>query len=637
MSKTKTQEKTNIIDSKKFRNINNLKNNNKKNTNKRNNQNIKNNKEKNAVRTAVKTKRKIKVNNRQKNTKTKNNRRTQTRGKQNKTSNNTGKLKVIPLGGMEEIGKNLTVFEYDDEIVIVDCGMAFPDDDMLGIDVVLPDYTYLRENKEKIKGIFITHGHEDHIGGIPYFLKEINVPVYATPFAMELIKIKLKEHKLLNSAKLHIVTMGETIDTGLMSVEFIQSTHSIPDAAMIAIKTPIGNILHTGDFKIELTPVDGKRIDFGRIAQLGNEGLLAVISDSTNSERKGYTVSELSVGHTLEEYFDGSTKRIIVATFASNVHRIQQLVNLAVKYKRKVAISGRSMMNMLDITKRLEYIDVPENVFIDMSEIENYPDEKILVITTGSQGEPMSALTRVALGEHRQIKAIPNDLVIISATPIPGNEPSVTRVIDILMKRNIEVVYSALEHVHVSGHACQEEQKLMLAITKPKYFIPAHGNVRHLHAHRNNAMQMGYTYDNIFILENGKGVEFTKESAQYMKEKVKAGKVFVDGLGVGDVGNLILRDRQHLSQDGMIISIISIDSATKELVGTPDIISRGFVYVKESEELVDEMKQIIIDKVKGIKNGNWKDLKQIIGRALGRFVFKETKRDPMIIPIIVEV
>ena len=498
-------------------------------------------------------------------------------------------LKIIPLGGLEEIGKNITVFEYDDEIVLVDCGLEFPEDNMLGVDLVIPDVTYLEKNKEKIRGLVITHGHEDHIGSIPYVLKQVDMPIYATKLTIGLIKNKLEEHKLLRKTKLKIVEQGQTINFGKIKVEFIRSCHSIPDSVMLAIHTPVGTVMHTGDFKIDHTPIDGKLMDLGRIAEIGNKGVLALMSDSTNSERKGYTMSESSVGEVFDKLFLNCTKRIVVATFASNVHRVQQIVNSAVKYGRKVAVCGRSMINMIDTARSIGYIDVPENVFIDIDLIKNYTDEQLVILTTGSQGETMSALTRMAIGEHRKVVITPNDKIIISATPIPGNEKLVSKVIDDLMKIGAEVVYSSLEAIHVSGHACQEEQKLILALVKPKYFIPVHGEYRQLMAHEETAKKMGIPEENIFIMKNGRVLELNENEAK-LTTSVPSGKILVDGLGVGDVGNIVLRDRQHLSQDGLIIIVMTMDSASGEIVSGPDVISRGFVYVRESENLMDDVK-----------------------------------------------
>ena len=550
------------------------------------------------------------------------------------------KLKIIPLGGIQEIGKNITVFEYEDEIIVVDCGLSFPEDDMLGVDLVIPDIIYLEKNVNKIKGLLITHGHEDHIGAVPYLLKKINIPIYATRLATGLIKNKLEEHKLLRSTKLNEVVQGQTIKLGKnFKVEFIRSSHSIPDSVMLAIKTPVGTVLHTGDFKVDYTPIDGKLMDFGRIAELGNEGILALMSDSTNAERKGFTMSESSVGEVFDKLFLHCTKRIVVATFASNVHRVQQIVNSAVKYNRKIAVCGRSMINMITTAKELGYIKSPENIFIDIDMIKNYTDDQLVIITTGSQGETMSALTRMAAGEHRKVKITPNDLIIISATPIPGNEKYVSKVIDDLMQIGAEVVYSSLEDIHVSGHACQEEQKLILALSKPKYFIPVHGEYRQLIAHSDTAQSMGIEKDNIVMLSNGKILEINEESAEFTGA-VQSGRVLVDGLGVGDVGNIVLRDRQHLSQDGLIVIVLTMDSQTGEVIAGPDVISRGFVYVRESENLMDDVKAVVRNEIrkceeKGIRD--WTTIKSTTRENLREYIFTKTKRNPMIIPIIMEV
>ncbi len=550
------------------------------------------------------------------------------------------KLKIIPLGGLHEIGKNITVFEYEDEIIVVDCGLSFPEDDMLGVDLVIPDITYLEKNVNKIKGLVITHGHEDHIGSVPYLLKKINIPIYATKLTVGLIQNKLEEHKLLRSTKLHEVMQGQTIKLGKnFKVEFIRSSHSIPDSVMLAITTPAGTVLHTGDFKIDYTPIDGKIMDFGRIAELGNKGILALMSDSTNSERKGFTMSESSVGEVFDKLFLHCTKRIVVATFASNVHRVQQIVNSAVKYNRKIAVCGRSMINMIETARKLGYIDCPENIFIDIDMINTYNDEQLVIITTGSQGEPMSALTRMAAGDHRKVKITPNDLVIISATPIPGNEKFVSKVIDDLMQIGAEVVYSSLEAIHVSGHACQEEQKLILALAKPKYFIPVHGEYRQLIAHSETAQSMGIEKDNIIMLSNGRVLEIDEESAEFTTS-VPSGRVLVDGLGVGDVGNIVLRDRQHLSQDGLIVIVLTMDSTTGEVVAGPDVISRGFVYVRESENLMDDVKSVVRHEVRKFEERgvrDWATIKNGVRENLRDYIFMKTKRNPMIIPIIMEV
>jgi ribonuclease J len=551
-----------------------------------------------------------------------------------------GKLKIIPLGGLHEVGKNITVFEYEDEIIVVDCGLSFPEDDMLGIDLVIPDITYLQKNVDKIKGLIITHGHEDHIGSVPYLLKQINIPVYAPRLAMGLIRNKLEEHKILRSSKLIEVMQGETITLGKnFKVEFIRSTHSIPDSVMLAIKTPVGTILHTGDFKVDYTPIDGKIMDLGRIAELGNEGILALMSDSTNAERKGFTMSESSIGPVFDNLFDGCTKRIVVATFASNVHRVQQIVNSAVKYKRKIAVCGRSMINMINTARELGYIDCPEDLFIDIDMMSTYNDEQLVIITTGSQGETMSALTRMAAGDHRKVKITPNDLVIISANPIPGNEKLVSKVIDDLMQIGAEVVYSALADVHVSGHACQEEQKLIFALAKPKFFIPVHGEYRQLIAHAETAQSMGIPAKNIVLMENGRVVELSEDEIK-LAGMVPNGRVLVDGLGVGDVGNIVLRDRQHLSQDGLIVIVLTMDSSTGEVVAGPDVISRGFVYVRESENLMDEVKSVVRHEIKKCEEKeirDWSTIKSTVRENLRDYIFVKTKRNPMIIPIIMEV
>ena len=550
------------------------------------------------------------------------------------------KLKIIPLGGLHEVGKNITVFEYENEMIVVDCGLSFPEDDMLGIDLVIPDISYLQKNVNKIKGLIITHGHEDHIGSVPYVLKQINIPVYAPRLAMGLIRNKLEEHKILRSSTLTEVMQGQTISLGKnFKVEFIRSSHSIPDSVMLAITTPVGTILHTGDFKIDYTPIDGKIMDFGRIAELGSQGILALMSDSTNAERKGFTMSESSIGPVFDELFDGCTKRIVVATFASNVHRVQQIVSSAVKYKRKIAICGRSMINMITTARELGYIECPEDLFIDIDMMSTYNDEQLVIITTGSQGETMSALTRMAAGDHRKVKITPNDLVIISANPIPGNEKSVSKVIDDLMQIGAEVVYSALADVHVSGHACQEEQKLIFALSKPKYFIPVHGEYRQLVAHGETAQMMGIPAKNVILMENGKILEISEEEAKF-NGMVPNGRVLVDGLGVGDVGNIVLRDRQHLSQDGLIVIVLTMDSSTGEVIAGPDVISRGFVYVRESENLMDDVKNVVRHEIRKCEeNGvrDWATIKSTVRDNLRDYIFTKTKRNPMIIPIIMEV
>ena len=548
-------------------------------------------------------------------------------------------LKIIPLGGLEEIGKNITVFEYDDEIILVDCGLEFPEDNMLGVDLVIPDVTYLERNKDKIKGLVITHGHEDHIGSIPYVLKQVDMPIYATRLTIGLIKNKLEEHKLLRKTQLHTVEQGQTINFGKMQVEFIRSSHSIPDSVMLAIYTPVGTIMHTGDFKIDFTPIDDQLMDLGRIAEIGNKGVLALMSDSTNAERRGYTMSESSVGEVFDKLFQNCSKRIVVATFASNVHRVQQILNSAVKNKRKVAVCGRSMINMIETARELGYIQVPDNTFIDIDMIKNYTDDQLTIITTGSQGETMSALTRMAAGEHKKVVITPNDLVIISATAIPGNEKLVSKVIDDLMQIGAEVVYSALEDIHVSGHACQEEQKLIFSLVKPKFFIPVHGEFRQLKAHAETAKKMGIPAENIFMMENGRVLEMNEKEAK-LTTSAPSGKILVDGLGVGDVGNIVLRDRQHLSQDGLIIIVMTMDSGSGEIVSGPDVISRGFVYVRESENLMDDVKRQIRDEVKRFEERgitDWSTIKSTLKDNLREYIFQKTKRNPMILPIIMEV
>ena len=548
-------------------------------------------------------------------------------------------LKVIPLGGLLEIGKNITVFEYEDEIIIVDCGLAFPTEDMLGVDLVVADTTYLEKNKEKIKGLVITHGHEDHIGGIPYLLRQVNVPIYATKLTVGLIKNKLEEHGLLRSTKIYEVEQGTTIDLGKMKVEFIRTSHSIPDAVGFAIYTPVGIVVHTGDFKIDYTPIDGQKIDFGRLAEIGRKGVLLLMSDSTNAERQGFTKSESSIGETLDEIFSHCRKRIVIATFASNVHRVQQIINSSVENNRKVAICGRSMVKMIETASELGYMDIPKNTLIDIDLINQYPDENLTIITTGSQGEPMSALTRMAAGEHKKVEITPNDLVIISANPIPGNEKFVSKVIDDLMQIGAEVIYSALADVHVSGHGCQEEQKLMLSLIKPKYFMPVHGEFRQLMAHAETAEKIGIPHENIFIMKNGLVLELRPNEAK-VNGTVPAGKVMVDGLGIGDVGNIVLKDRQHLAQDGLIIVVLAMNGETGEIVSGPDIISRGFVYVRESESLMEDMKNAIryeLSKLEENRITDWAVIKVTIKDTIREFLLQKNKRNPMVLPIILEV
>ncbi len=549
------------------------------------------------------------------------------------------RLKIIPLGGIEEVGKNMTVFEYGNDMILVDCGVAFPEDDMLGVDLVIPDFSYLIKNREKLKGMVITHGHEDHIGSIPYVLKEINTPVYGTRLTLGLIKNKLEEHKLVRSTNMKCVKAGDVIKLGSFKIEFIRVNHSIADAVGLAITTPVGTVVHTGDFKVDYTPIDGKLIDLARFAELGKEGVLALMSDSTNAERPGYTMSESSVGKVFDGIFLDCKKRIIVATFASNVHRVQQIVNSAMKNNRKVAICGRSMENVMNVAKELGYLDIPEGVLIDMDQIDEYPPEKLVLITTGSQGEEMSGLSRMASGTHRKVSINNRDLVIISATPIPGNEKLVSNVIDDLFKIGAEVIYHTLKDIHVSGHACQEEQKLILSLVKPKYFIPVHGEFRHLQAHGETAIKLGIEPENVVMLSNGNVLELDKNFCK-VTNSIPAGQILVDGLGVGDVGNIVLRDRQHLSQDGLIIVVIAMEGKTGTIMSGPDVISRGFVYVRESEDLMDAMRKEIlkdIEKIQASEIKDWSTIKNRIKDTVHDFVYSKTRRNPMVIPIISEI
>lgn len=552
---------------------------------------------------------------------------------------NKKKLKVTPLGGLGEIGKNITIFEYSDDLVIVDCGLAFPEDEMLGIDLVIPDFNYLIKNREKIRGIVITHGHEDHIGALPYLLREINVPVYATKLTLGLINKKLEENGLDKIVTTQTVVQGERIKLGSFEVEIINSTHSIPDAVALAIHTPVGVVVHTSDFKIDLTPMQGRPIDLARFAELGKDGVLLFMCDSTNVEREGYTLSENSLAETFEEIFLDAENRILVATFASNVHRVQQAINAAVKVGRKVAICGRSMVNVVSVAMELGYMSIPEETLIDIDHIDRYPHDKLLILTTGSQGEPMSALSRIASGDHKKVNLLPGDMVVISATPIPGNEKFVSRVINELFKKGAKVVYEALADIHVSGHACREELKVMHSLVKPKFFMPVHGEYRHLKQHADLAHSLGMKREDIFISENGKILELTQDTAK-INGNITAGAVMVDGLGVGDVGNIVLRDRKILSQDGLIVVVVTIDSETGELVAGPDIISRGFVYVRESEDLIERMKEVAklaVSKVDEKKKNDWSTKKGLIKDRLKDFIYEKTKRRPMILPIIVEV
>ncbi|MBU5426702.1 ribonuclease J [Tissierella pigra] len=548
------------------------------------------------------------------------------------------KLKVIPLGGLGEVGKNITAIEYKEDIILIDCGMTFPEDEMLGIDVVIPDITYILKNKEKIRAIVLTHGHEDHIGALPYVLNKINIPIYGTKLTLGLVETKLKEHKLDN-VNMNIVKHGETIKLGVFDVEFIKTGHSIPDSAALAIHTPIGVVVHTGDFKIDYTPIDGDVIDLNRFAELGNQGVLLLMSDSTNAERPGYTMSERTVGNTFREIFLNHKHRILVATFASNVHRIQQIIHASEENSRKVVLSGRSMINTIGVALELGYLHMKEGTLIDINDMNKYPSNEITIITTGSQGEPMSALSRIASGEHKKVQIQPEDLVIISATPIPGNEKTVSRVINNLVEKGTEVIFESLADVHVSGHACQEELKLMQTLVKPKYFIPVHGEFRHLKKHAEIAETLGTPPENIFILSNGEIMEFTKDTAE-IGGNVQSGNILVDGLGVGDVGNIVLRDRKHLSEDGLIVVVVTISKKEGTILAGPDIISRGFVYVRESEDLMEEARTVVravLEDCEKKKITDWATLKSNIRDTLRNHLYGKIKRNPMILPIIMEV
>ncbi len=549
-------------------------------------------------------------------------------------------VRIIPLGGLNEIGKNFTVIECSNDMFIIDCGLAFPDSEMLGVDIVIPDFTYVEQNKDKLRGIVLTHGHEDHIGGLPYFLKKVNVPVYGTKLTLGLVEGKLKEHGLLGDVKLNVVTPRQTVRLGCMAVEFIRVNHSIPDAVGMAVHTPAGVIIHTGDFKVDYTPIEGGIIDLARFAELGNRGVLALMSDSTNSERPGYTMSERKVGESFEKLFaKAEGKRIIIATFASNVHRIQQIVNNCVVTGRKMAVSGRSMVNVIGKGIELGYLKVPDGLLIDIDMLSRYTPEQVCIVTTGSQGEPMSALTRMAFNEHRNVSITPKDFIIISATPIPGNEKYVTRIVNELLRLGAEVIYEAMYDVHVSGHACQEEQKLILSLTKPKYFIPVHGEYKHLTKHAQSAMSVGIPEENIIIGANGRVIE-TDGYEMKIAGEVQSGNILVDGLGVGDVGAIVLRDRKHLAQDGIIIAIATIDRDAGVILAGPDIVSRGFVYVRESEELLEEAKTILTVTLQKCLDGNmreWNAIKTRLKDKLSDYIYTKTQRNPMILPIIMDV
>ena len=549
------------------------------------------------------------------------------------------KVKIIPLGGLNEIGKNMTAIEYKNDIVIIDCGLKFPDEDMFGIDVVIPDITYLLKHRDKVSGIFLTHGHEDHIGALPYVLKQLNVPVYGTKLTLGIVQSKLKEHNLLSTTELITVKPRDVVRLNSVSVEFIKTNHSIADSVAIAVHTPLGAVLHTGDFKVDYTPIDGESMDFARFAELGKKGVLLMMADSTNVERPGYTMSEKIVGESLCRIFGKSKGRIIVATFASNIHRIQQIIDAAAMYGRKVAVSGRSMENIVQVAIELGYIKIEKENLVSIDQINKYNNDQIVIITTGSQGEPMSALARMATSEHRKVNIVQGDTIIISATPIPGNEKLVSRVVDQLFKKGAEVVYGSSEAVHVSGHACQEELKLMQTLVKPKYFIPVHGEYRHLKQHGELANSIGVPKSNILIPEIGDVIEVTRNSIK-KSGTVISGQIFVDGLGVGDVGNIVIRDRKHLSQDGILTVVVTLSKENKAIIAGPDIISRGFVYVRDSEKLMDEARDIVRDvftKCEERKITDWSTLKSTVRDELKSFLYEKTKRKPMILPIIMEI
>ena len=551
--------------------------------------------------------------------------------------NNSSKLKIIPLGGLEQIGMNITAFEYEDSILVVDCGLSFPADDMYGIDLVIPDVTYLLDNIDKVKGFVITHGHEDHIGALPYVLKQMNIPVYATRLTMGIIENKLKEHNLINNTKRKVVKFGQSINLGNFRIEFIKTNHSIVDAAALAIYSPAGVVIHTGDFKVDYTPVFGDAIDLQRFAELGKKGVLALMCDSTNAERPGFTPSEKTLTKTFDTIFnEHKNTRIIIATFASNVDRVQQIINSAYKYDRKVVVEGRSMVNIIETASNLECLNIPENTLITIDELKNYPDEKTVIITTGSQGESMAALSRMALNMHRKISIGPGDTIIFSSSPIPGNEKAVTKIINELQRKGAEVIF---QDAHVSGHACQEEIKLIYTLVKPKFAIPVHGEYKHMKAQAKLAQELGIEKENIFIMSSGDVLELNGEEAK-ITGKVPVGDILVDGLGVGDVGNIVLRDRQHLAEDGIMIVVLALDQYSNFLVSGPDIVSRGFVYVKESDELMEEARELMAEVIdncldKGISD--WGKIKNSIKDSLGDYVWKKTKRRPMILPIILEV
>lgn len=558
-------------------------------------------------------------------------------GKDLKQNEHSSKLKIIPLGGLEQIGMNITAFEYEDSIIVVDCGLSFPEDDMYGIDLVIPDITYLKDNIDKVKGFFITHGHEDHIGAIPYVLKEVNAPIYATKLTNGIIEHKLKEHNMLTKVKRKVVKYGQHINLGCFRVEFIKTNHSIQDAAALAIYSPAGIVVHTGDFKVDYTPVFGDAIDLQRFGEIGKKGVLALMCDSTNAERPGFTMSEKTVGRTIDAIFDDNkNSRIIIATFASNVDRVQQIINTSYKYGRKVVVEGRSMVNIISVASELGYLNVPENTLIETDQLKNYPREKTTIITTGSQGESMAALSRMAADIHKKISIMPGDTIILSSNPIPGNEKAVSNIINELSEKGANVIF---QDTHVSGHACQEELKLIYSLVKPKYAIPVHGEYRHLKANAGIAKSLGIPKDNIFILKSGDVLALDDESAEVV-DKVHTGEILVDGLGVGDVGNIVLRDRQHLAEDGILIVVLTLEKRTNQLLAGPDIVSRGFVYVRESESLMEEARKVVTEAVEKClmsRHADWSKIKLVIRDTMNDFIWKRTKRKPMILPIIMDV
>jgi ribonuclease J len=548
------------------------------------------------------------------------------------------RLKLIPLGGLNEIGKNITVLEYKDDIMIVDCGMSFPDDEMYGIDIVLPDFAYLIKNRAKLRGMILTHGHEDHIGAIPYLLQELSLPIYGTRLTLGLVENKLREHNIKGNLK--TIKAGEVVNIGPFRIEAIRTTHSIADSLCLAIDTPVGKIFHTGDFKIDYTPVDGEPINFQRLAEIGREGVLLLMADSTNAERKGYTASERVVGMTLENIFRGSDSRIIIASFSSNVHRVQKIIDTAVMFGRRVAVSGRSMVNVLNLAIDLGYVKIPTGVLIDVNKIKNSPDKELVVITTGSQGEPMSALARMADNDHKAVQIKKGDMVILSSSPIPGNERTVSNVVNKLFEKGAEVIYSDIADIHVSGHACAEELKLIHSLIKPKYFMPVHGEYRHLHQHAVIAESLGMKHDNIFILENGQVLNLSQNRVNISREEIPAAPVFVDGLGVGDVGNIVLRDRRLLSESGLIIVALSVSKATGEIISGPEIISRGFVYVRENEDLIESARTVAEQCIVKCTKKSVRDrltMKNAVREELRDFIYLKTRRNPVILPVFMEV